>query len=169
MRFNHSKQQHHDKKSARVTQADYVPIGSLTLRITRTIFPSRTHGVSRFGVDVISGHQLNEHIAQISNGFLFARVPWFDFNPHFLENIAHCYQTGITMSRIFVSRSVVNHDLVWWTGAMRHTHASPVNSVISPVLIIFALAYLTSHVFIGIFDASANTILHCYLMDLDIA
>ena len=47
--------------------------------------------------------------------------------------------------------------------------ASPVNSVISPVLIIFALAYLTSHVFIGIFDASANTILHCYLMDLDIA
>lgn len=36
-----------------------------------------------------------------------------------------------------------------------------------PVLVIFLISYTISAVFIGIFDASANTILQCYLMDMD--
>ena len=37
------------------------------------------------------------------------------------------------------------------------------------MLIIFASAYIISSIFISVFDASANTILQCYLIDLDIA
>jgi len=43
------------------------------------------------------------------------------------------------------------------------------NSVLAPVIVIFILAYMTSHVFIGLFHASADAILICYLMDLDLA
>jgi len=44
-----------------------------------------------------------------------------------------------------------------------------INSPLGPVIVIFILAYMTSHVFIGMFHASADAILICYLMDLDIA
>lgn len=42
-----------------------------------------------------------------------------------------------------------------------------ISSPFVPVLIIFMLSYVISSIFIGIFDASANTILQCYLMDMD--
>lgn len=35
------------------------------------------------------------------------------------------------------------------------------------MLVIALISYMISAVFIGIFDASANTILQCYLMDID--
>ena len=38
-----------------------------------------------------------------------------------------------------------------------------------PMLIIFACSYFIAAIFVSIFDASANTILQCYLIDLDIA
>ena len=44
-----------------------------------------------------------------------------------------------------------------------------VESKFLPMLIIFAAAYIISSIFISVFDASANTILQCYLIDLDIA
>lgn len=34
-----------------------------------------------------------------------------------------------------------------------------------PVALILLVAYLISSIFIGVFDAGANTILQCYLMD----
>jgi hypothetical protein len=43
-----------------------------------------------------------------------------------------------------------------------------VNSVLAPVIVMFILAYMTSHIFIGLFQASADAILICYLIDLDI-
>lgn len=44
-----------------------------------------------------------------------------------------------------------------------------VNSKYLPAAIIFAFAYIIASIFISIFDASANTILQCYLIDLDIS
>ena len=38
-----------------------------------------------------------------------------------------------------------------------------------PTAIVFAFAYIIASIFISVFDASSNTILQCYLMDLDIA
>ena len=38
-----------------------------------------------------------------------------------------------------------------------------------PCVIIFFFAYFVACKFIGIFDTSANTILQCYLFDLDLA
>ena len=46
---------------------------------------------------------------------------------------------------------------------------SEVESKFLPLLIIFVCAYIISSIFISVFDASANTILQCYLIDLDIA
>ena len=44
-----------------------------------------------------------------------------------------------------------------------------VNSIFLPMCIIFAFSYIISSIFISVFDASANTILQCYLIDMDIA
>ena len=44
-----------------------------------------------------------------------------------------------------------------------------VDSRVLPMIIIFCLAYFIAAIFISIFDASANTILQCYLIDLDIS
>ena len=38
-----------------------------------------------------------------------------------------------------------------------------------PCVFIFIFAYLVAQQFISIFDASANTILQCYLYDVDVA
>ena len=44
-----------------------------------------------------------------------------------------------------------------------------VDSRTLPMLIIFFSSYFIAAIFVSIFDASANTILQCYLMDLDIS
>ena len=44
-----------------------------------------------------------------------------------------------------------------------------VDSRTLPMLIIFGLAYFIAAIFVSIFDASSNTILQCYLIDLDIS
>lgn len=38
-----------------------------------------------------------------------------------------------------------------------------------PSCFIFLFAYIVAAIFIGIFEVSANAILQCYLMDVDIA
>ena len=48
-------------------------------------------------------------------------------------------------------------------------YAENVDSKYLPALVIFAFAYIISSIFISIFDASSNTILQCYLIDLDIS
>lgn len=45
---------------------------------------------------------------------------------------------------------------------------TPVSSPILPALLILAIALVVSGIFISIFDAAANTILQCYLIDKDI-
>lgn len=44
-----------------------------------------------------------------------------------------------------------------------------VDSRTLPMLIIFGCSYFVAAIFVSVFDASANTILQCYLIDLDIA
>jgi len=45
----------------------------------------------------------------------------------------------------------------------------PINNPFIPVAAIFGFSYLVASVFISIFDIGANTILQCYLIDLDVA
>ena len=47
--------------------------------------------------------------------------------------------------------------------------ANPVSSPLVPALIILVLAYIIAGIFVSIFDAAANTILQCYLIDQDVA
>jgi len=47
--------------------------------------------------------------------------------------------------------------------------ADDIDGIFLPLVIIFTFAYIISSIFISVFDASANTILQCYLIDLDIA
>jgi hypothetical protein len=44
-----------------------------------------------------------------------------------------------------------------------------VQSAFAPCLVIFVFSYMIAAVFIAIFDVGANTILQCYLLDMDIA
>ena len=44
-----------------------------------------------------------------------------------------------------------------------------VDSRLLPMLIIFGISYFIAKTFVSIFDASAMTILQCYLIDMDIA
>ena len=44
-----------------------------------------------------------------------------------------------------------------------------VDSRTLPMLVIFASSYCIASIFVSIFDASSNTILQCYLIDLDIS
>jgi len=44
-----------------------------------------------------------------------------------------------------------------------------VQSFVVPLIVIFLFSYILSSVFIAIFDVGANTLLQCYLLDMDIA
>ena len=48
-------------------------------------------------------------------------------------------------------------------------YAEDVDSKWLPAFIIFIAAYIIASIFISVFDASANCILQCYLLDHDIA
>ena len=48
-------------------------------------------------------------------------------------------------------------------------YVEDVNSNYLPKIIIFAFAYIISSIFISVFDAGANPILQCYLIDVDIS
>jgi len=44
-----------------------------------------------------------------------------------------------------------------------------ISSIYMPLGIIFIIGYVLGSIFISVFDASSNTILQCYLLDMDIA
>jgi solute carrier family 44 (choline transporter-like protein), member 2/4/5 len=95
---------------------------------------------------------LNAFILMLKNAAKFAFVQTFSEVFMFIAKIA------IAVGSTVASMLMMNYFL----------GANAVTSPIVPALLMFGIAYIVAGIFVSIFDASANTILQCYLIDKDI-
>ena len=92
---------------------------------------------------------LNAFILILKNGAKFA----------FVNSIG-----GVFMFIARVCISIATTAVCWFLLGL----VEEVDSKFLPLVVIFAVTYVIATVFISIFDVSANTILQCYLLDVDI-
>jgi hypothetical protein len=95
---------------------------------------------------------INAFLITLKNSVKFAMV----------DGMAHIFmfigKTCITVSTTFLGFLLIKPML---------PEGQSITNPFVPMLVIALISYMISAVFIGIFDASANTILQCYLMDMD--
>ena len=95
---------------------------------------------------------LNAFILMLKNSAKFAFVEGFSDVFMFIAKV--CISVFSTVTSLFIMR---------WT-----LSDNPISSPIVPALIILMIAFIVAGIFVSIFDAAANTILQCYLIDVDI-
>lgn len=96
---------------------------------------------------------LNAFILILKNHAKFAFVEGFADVFMFIAKL--CISVFTTVTTIFLMK---------WT-----LTANPVSSPIVPALITLFISFIVAGIFVSIFDAAANTILQCYLIDRDVA
>ena len=106
------------------------------------------------------------YMALSSEGFCSSALNAFIL---ILKNAAKfSFVEGIADIFMFLAKLFISCATVATSWPILNAMAS-VEDIFFPLFAIGLLSYLISHIFIAIFDVSANTILQCYLMDKEIA
>ena len=96
---------------------------------------------------------LNAFILMLKNAAKFAFVEGFS------EVFMFIAKLSISLFSTLASLIIMKYALA----------SNPVSSPIIPGIIILLLSFVVAGIFVSIFDAAANTILQCYLLDQDVA
>ena len=96
---------------------------------------------------------LNAFILLLKNSAKFAFVEGFS------EVFMFIAKFGIAVFSTVTSLIIMKYALA----------DNPVSSPLIPGLIMLAIGFVISGIFVSIFDAASNTILQCYLIDKDVA